>query len=159
MGFIELSDKFLQKVKDSFNSILKSQDKEIKITEDSKELPSPKARVSYNLLFMRDFEKLLKKYYPDAYITGVTDTNSMEPVIDISHRAVIIPFKEEEKKEIVEGDIILFDRIFDSTPNVMHRVIEKRDDGIVITKGDNLVRHDGFTLPRNIKGYCAIIFY
>lgn len=159
MGLIELSEKFLQKVKEAFNSILKDEGKEIRITTEAEELPSPQARLSKNEDFLDALDELLEKYYIDVKIVGVTDTNSMDGWIDYGHQVVLISFKnEEEKAKIQVGDIIWFHRMSDGSPNVLHRVIEKHD-GWVVTRGDNLVENDGPTINASIKGYLAMIIY
>ena len=159
MGIIEISEKLLMKIREAFNQSLKEQNKRIEIIEDSKELPSPLPRLSKNEKFLNELDTLIEKHYPGSKMVGVTDTNSMEPLVDFGHSIVLIPFKEEQKRDIIEGDIIWFYRMADGSPNVLHRVIQKRDDGIVITRGDNTIEHDGFTLPKNIKGYCGMIIY
>ena|SRR3990167_7876932 len=163
MGFIEYSTGFLDKLKAIFNKDLAQQNKRIEIIEEAKELPSPVPRISYNLKFMSELRQLVKKHFPEAIVTGVTDTNSMEPVIDKGHTAIIIPFADKginmKKESIDEGDILLFYRRFDDSPDVMHRVIRRDADGKVITRGDNTVALDGFTLDRDIHGFCGMIIY
>ena len=157
---IEFGEKFLQLWRSIFNKELYEQNKRIEIIEEARELPSPLPRLSKNEAFLDELDIILEKHYGKGVkITGVTDTNSMEPNIDFGHTVVLIPMNNEDKKEIVEGDIIWFYRMADGSPNVLHRVIQKREDGIVITRGDNTVALDGFTLPKNIKGYCGMIIY
>src|SRR3990167_6334822 len=159
MGAIELSKAFLQKVKETFNKLLYEQGERIEIIEEASELPSPLPRLSKNEKFLDELDLLIEKYYPNSLMVGVTDTNSMEPLIDIGHQIVLIPLDDNHKGDVRVGDIIWFFRMADGSPNVLHRVIEKRDDGIVITRGDNTVAFDGFTLPKNIKGFCGMIIY
>ena len=132
--------------------------KRIVVVEDSAELPSPKPSLSYNNAFLDELDKLLEKYYPGAKMVGVTDTNSMEPLIDFGHTAVILPLTEAEKEKLQVGDIILFHRVSDGSPNVLHRIIQK-NDGWVVTRGDNLAENDGPTAYKNIKGYLAMVIY
>ena len=89
---------------------------------------------------------------------GVTDTNSMEPLVDIGSQIALIPLTDAQKDEIIEGDIIWFKRMSDGAENVLHRVIEKHDSWVV-TRGDNLVVSDGPIPYADIKGYCAMIVY
>ena len=156
---IEISDKFLQLWRSVFNKELYEQNKRIEIIEEAKELPSPLPRLSKNNAFLDELDKLLEKYYPGIKIVGVTDTNSMEPFIDYGHQIVLLPLTEKDKKTIQEGDIAWFKRMADGSENVLHRVIQKRDDGIIITRGDNTVALDGFTLPKNLKGVCVMVIY
>jgi|SRR3990167_3180676 len=158
MGIIEISQKLLEKIKWALNESVREQNKRVEIIEEAKELPSPLPRLSKNEKFIDELDKLLEKYYPGSKIVGVTDTNSMEPLVDYGHSIVLIPFKEEEKLGIIEGDIVWFHRISDDSPNVMHRVIRK-EEGWIVTLGDNLVTNDGPTAYKNIKGYCGMIIY
>ena len=129
------------------------------IIEDSAELPSPLPRLSKKEDLLDEMDLLLEKYYGrEVMMVGVTDTNSMEPLIDFGHTVVILPLSEEEKQNLQVGDIILFHRVSDGSPNVLHRIIQK-NDGWVITRGDNLVDNDGFTAYKNIKGYLAMVIY
>ena len=133
--------------------------KRIVIIEDSAELPSPLPRLSKKDKLLDEMDLLLEKYYGrEVMMVGVTDTNSMEPLIDFGHTAVILPLSEAEKENLQVGDIILFHRVSDGSPNVLHRIIQK-NDGWVITRGDNLVESDGFTAYKNIKGYLAMVIY
>ena len=156
---IEISDKFLQLWRSVFNKELYEQNKRIEIVEEAKELPSPKPRLSKNDNFLDELDKLLEKYYPGAKMVGVTDTNSMEPFVDYGHTVVLIPLDAEGKRNIQEGDLAWFRRMADGSENVLHRVIQKRDDGIILTRGDNTVQLDGFTLPKNLKGVCVMVIY
>ena len=156
---IDMSERFLQLWRIVFNKELYNQNKRIEIIEEARELPSPLPRLSKNEKFLDELDTLLEKYYPGVKMVGVTDTNSMEPTIDFGHKIVLIPMNDEQKKGIVEGDILWFFRMSDYSENVLHRVIQKRDDGIVMTRGDNTVIIDGFTLPKNIKGFCGMIIY
>lgn len=160
MGFIELSEKFLQKVKETFNKILHDEEvpQRIEIIKEAEEKPSPKPRLSLNEELLDDIDSIMEEYV-DTFMVGVTDTNSMDPLIDYGHQVVLIPFKnEEEKKTIQVGDIIWFRRMSDGAENVLHRVIEVHD-GWVVTRGDNLVVSDGPILYAYIKGYLGAIIY
>ena len=140
------------------NEDLYEKNKRIEIIEEAKELPSPLPRLSKNESFLNDLDKLLEKHYPGCNMVGVTDTNSMEPLVDAGHQVVLIPFKEWEKLKIIEGDIVWFYRISDGSPNVLHRVIQKHE-GWIVTRGDNTVQLDGPTIHQNIKGFCGMIIY
>ena len=163
---IEFSDKFLQLWRSVFNKELYEQNKRIEIIEEAKELPSPVPRLSRDEDFLNALDTLLEKYYPGCKMTGVTDTNSMEPSIDSGHQVVLIPFKDKtnfdnselDKKSIQEGDIVWFHRMSDGSPNVLHRVI-KKNEGWIVTRGDNTVTLDGPTINQNIKGFCGMIIY
>ena len=133
--------------------------KRVAIIEDSAELPSPLPRLSKKDKLLDEMDLLLEKYYGrETIMVGVTDTNSMLPIVDYGHQVVILPLTEAEKDKLQVGDIILFHRVSDGSPNVLHRIIQK-NDGWVVTRGDNLVENDGFTAYKNIKGYLAMVIY
>ena len=155
---IEFSEKFLQLLRSVFNKELYEQNKRIEIIEEAKQTPTPLPRLSKNEDFLDELDKLMEKYYNDSLMVGLTDTNSMLPIVDYGHQVVILPLTEAEKDKLQVGDIILFHRVSDGSPNVLHRIIQK-NDGWVVTRGDNLVENDGFTAYKNIKGYLAMVIY
>ena len=161
MAFIELSKKFLEKVKEAFNRILYEQEEpqRLEVITEAEEKPSPKPRLSLNEAFLDELDELLEKHHGNsALLVGVTNTNSMEPLIDIGCQIALIPLTDAQKQEIIVWDIIWFRRMSDGAENVLHRVIEV-NDGWVVTRGDNLVVSDGPIPFKDIKGYCAMIIY
>ena len=156
------SDKFLEKLLGIINIDISEQRKRVDLIEEAKELPSPLPRLSTNLAFVNELRDLIKKHF-NGKLVRVTDTNSMEPLIDYGHLAILIPFNENKnilsKTSLIEGDIIEFYRISDGTPSVMHRIVTKRDEEVVITRGDNTVILDGFTVKKYIKHFCGGILY
>ena len=161
MAFIELSKKFLEKVKEAFNRILYEQEEpqRLEVITEAEEKPSPKPRLSLNEAFLDELDELLEKHNGNsALMVGVTDTNSMEPLIDIGCQIALIPLTDAQKQDIIAGDIVWFKRMSDGAENVLHRVIEV-NDGWVVTRGDNLVVSDGPIPFKDIKGYCAMIIY
>ena len=155
---IEFSEKFLQLWRSVVNKELYEQNKRIEIIEESKELPSPTPRLSQNEDFLNALDELLEKYYPGVKMVGVTNTNSMEPTIDNGHKVVLIPFLRTPEIYVEEGDIVWFHRMSDGSDNVLHRVITK-NEGWIVTRGDNTVTLDGPTINSNIKGFCGMIIY
>ena len=155
---IKLSDKFLQLWRSVFNEELYTQNRRIEIIEEARELPSPHPRLSKNTAFLDELDKLLEKYYPGVKLTGVTNTNSMEPLIDNGHQVALIPLKDWQKNDVIDGDIVWFHRMSDGSPNVLHRVVTK-NSGWIVTRGDNTVTLDGPTIYGNIKGYCGMVIY
>ena len=156
------SDRFLEKLLGIINKDIYTQRKRVDLIEEAKELPSPLPRLSTNLAFINEFNQLLKKHF-NGKLVRVTDTNSMEPLIDYGNLIALIPFDEEEailsKKTLQEGDIIEFYRVSDGQPSVLHRIVTKRDEEVVITRGDNTVILDGFTVKKYIKHFCGGILY
>ena len=159
MGIIEISKKLWDRIVQALNISGYPEGKRVETIEEAKELPSPLPRVNKNEDFLDALDELFEKYYLNSIMVGVTNTNSMDGWIDYGHQVILIPFKnDEEKSKIQVGDIIWFKRMSDGNENVLHRVIEK-NDGWVVTRGDNLVVSDGPTVYSNIKGYLAAIIY
>ena len=161
MGVIELSQKFLQKVREAFNQALFEQEnpQRIEIITEAEEKPSPLPRLSKNEAFLDEMNRILERHYgSSALMVGVTDTNSMENLIDNGHTIIILPLNEDEKKKLQVGDIILFNRVADGNPRVLHRII-KKEDNYVVTRGDNLVVNDGIIAYKDINGICVGILY
>jgi len=154
--------KFLESVP-YINNMLFPHRKRVNLIESAKELPSSLPRLSRNAAFVNEFNALLRKHFKGRTI-GVTDTNSMEPFIDWGHLPILIPFNEGivglRKRDLIVGDVILFHRRSDGSPMVLHRIIDKKDDGsIVMTRGDNTVWLDGKTTMRDIKYICAGVLW
>jgi len=80
----------------------------------------------------------------DYYFARVTDTKSMDPVMDGD--SVLIVKKMENISEVQIGDIISFNT---STRFVVHRVIRKYPDYLE-TKGDNNIYMDSYQVTNNM---------
>jgi len=96
-----------------------------------KDKPSPNSSLS-----SRSLRGFLRSGFPINYkIRPVTDTNSMEPVIDDNHLVVTEPFNSSVSLRV--GDIIVY-RYPRSNPEmlILHRVISV-NNSFVETKGDN----------------------
>jgi len=70
---------------------------------------------------------------PDTWVARLTPTGSMEPTLTDKDWLIFqrVPFGQVRK-----GDVISFYCPMDGVP-VVHRVVERLDDGRLITKGDN----------------------
>lgn len=100
------------------------------------EQPSPADRIDPSQIHIYPNKVVID--IPDAYISAFTDTNSMEPVIDIEANALQI--KPQSKEEIRVGDIISYNTNSKSRRTI-HRVVEIGTDEqgwYCKTKGDNL---------------------
>lgn len=83
-----------------------------------------------------------------------SDTNSMDPIIDIGANAIEI--KPKSINDIHVGDIISFKY---EEGYIVHRVVEKHKD-YVITKGDNNPTKDPFKVYfEDINGIVVMIIY
>lgn len=63
--------------------------------------------------------------------------------------------REIKSEEIVVGDVIVFYKFYkeyNQEAGVIHRVIKKQEDGILITQGDNNLEPDPFLIyPNEVK--------
>lgn len=103
---------------------------------DGLERASPADRIRESQIFVYEDEVIIK--LDNAVWSTFTDTNSMDPTIDLGSNAIqIVP---TSPSEIQVGDIISFES---SIGPVIHRVIEigyDKDGWYAITQGDN---HNG----------------
>jgi|SRR3989339_936220 len=92
-----------------------------------------------------------------ALIVAVSDTNSMDPVLDEDSLLVVTPADSESG--IAEGDIIIFHR---EEKLIVHRVISVGTDEngwFAITKGDNNLIDDGKIRGDKVMGVVVGILY
>lgn len=105
------------------------------------EQPSPYDRVTEDKIHVLKDKIVIE--IDDAVWARFTDTNSMDPVIDIGSNAIeIVP--KSDCSDIHIGDIISYDSKY-SDGTIIHRVIEKGYDSrglYFILKGDNNPRND-----------------
>ena len=130
----------------------------IKLITSAEELPSPKPRMLHRVGYNKIYA-MAKGMSSSITISGITPTNSMEPVIDDGHIALIedVP----NKKDLVVGDIILFYRRMDGA-RVLHRIIQIASDSkgfYCVCRGDNVVWYDDKIRYHEILGICIGIIY
>ena len=149
----------MEKLLGVYNRFLHASRRRLTLTISGQELPSPKPRMLHRAGYNKIYS-LAKALDKRMTITGVTDTNSMEPVIDHGHLALITD--KPRKEYLVVGDILLFYRRLDNSPRVLHRIIEIGDDEegwYCITRGDNTVWIDGKIRYKDILGICVGVIY
>ena len=124
------------------------------------DVPSPKNRIpmSYIHAKNRRFCVDIPEQYDSRY-TMFTDSNSMDPVLDIEANAIeIIP---NNSSDIIVGDIISFLRYDNRT--VVHRVVNlgiDKEGWFAETKGDNVPDKDfGKVRFKDVKGIVVAIIY
>lgn len=147
----------MQKLVDSYNIWLFVAKQKLKLVIEAEELASPKPRTLHKFGYNK-IHKVAKSLSKTMTISGVLDTNSMEPVIDSGHLALIED--KPDKSDLIVGDIILFRRI--DNLRVLHRIIEVGNDKsgwYCITLGDNVVVPDGKIRYKDILGICMGILY
>ncbi|HLC49896.1 MAG TPA: hypothetical protein VJI97_00540 [Candidatus Nanoarchaeia archaeon] len=126
--------------------------------EADKDIPSPYSRISMGDISVYDNEIVLKIKNPQWAV--FTDTNSMDPVIDSTSKAIeIVPNSEED---VHVGDIVAYNsKYVDGV--VAHRVVETGYDSsgwYAKLKGDNNPNPDPEKVRMTqIKGIVAAIIY
>jgi|ETNvirnome_2_300_1030623.scaffolds.fasta_scaffold00052_18 hypothetical protein len=156
------SIKYIDRVLDDINRSMYKKRVKVKKIVAAEELPSPK--VDFSAFNAIDIDRFRVSLGDDYEVKLGNHTNSMEPLIDKGHRLLIRNTVNVHK--LMVGDIILFDRILDNQPFVLHRIVEIGKDKqgwYCITRGDNLVFNDQlngkFTRAEHIHGKLVGIFY
>lgn len=102
---------------------------------------------------------ILKDGTQQVYIPNLTDTNSMDPLIDESSK--LIKVRPESMDEIEVGDIITYNA--STGDHIIHRVVVKYydDEGVYfVAKGDNLKFSDPEKIrPAQILDVTVAIIY
>lgn len=110
------------------------------LSTSAKEQNSPMDRIKESQIHVYKDKVVID--LEDAQWASFTDTNSMDPVIDVgSHALQIIPKSPEE---IQEGDIVSY-RTRTNDATIIHRVKKVDNDSegwYAIMKGDNLNQDD-----------------
>ena len=156
---MRFTDKFLKRLQNAYNSMTYTYQRRMHIVFSGEDLPSQKPRtlhsVGYNVV--RKAGKLLDS---DMTVSGVTNTNSMDPMIDYGH--VILVGKKPTKSKLEVGDVILFYRRLDNNPRVLHRIVEIGEDKegwYCQTRGDNTVWLDGKIRYNDVTGLLKAVVY
>ncbi|MBN1377139.1 hypothetical protein JW949_02260 [Candidatus Woesearchaeota archaeon] len=95
----------------------------------------------------------------DAFWAVFTDTNSMDPVIDVEANAIEI--KPKFPEDVITGDIVAYTSNYGEGVFI-HRVIEKGEDSngyYFIVKGDNVERSTEKIRFDDIVGKVVAIIY
>ena len=153
-----ITNKYLRKVVSAYNSWIYASRRRISLTISAQELPSPKPRLLHRVGYNK-IRAMSKGISDSITISGITNTNSMEPLIDEGHLALIED--PPRKEDLIVEDIILFFRVIDRQ-RVLHRIIEVGVDEngwYCITRGDNTVWIDGKIRYNNVLGVCVGIIY
>jgi hypothetical protein len=110
------------------------------ITTDSDERPSPYDRVTEDRIHV--YKDKIVIDLPNAQWARFTDTNSMDPVLDIGTNAIeIVP---QQPEDLHVGDIVSYESKY-ADGTIIHRIIEiGHDDSgwYALMKGDNNQRTD-----------------
>lgn len=93
----------------------------------------------------------------EVYIMGykpyIVKTGSMEPAIETN---ALIIVKKDNFSKVKVGEIINY-KIENANLSICHRVVQKNEDGTLITKGDNNKTEDSFKISE--KEYVGTVIY
>lgn len=154
-----ISNKYLRKVVDAYNRWIYRSRRRLGLTISGQELPDPKPRMLHRFGYNKIYA-LVKGLSKTMTIVGIKNTNSMEVIIDEGHLAIIED--KPNKDDLIVGDIILFFRVKDLNPRVLHRIIQIDSDRAgwyAICRGDNVIWDDGKIRYQDISGLCVGILY
>jgi len=97
------------------------------------------------------------KIKPDVWITDVSDTNSMDGLVDIGHSVILT--NNFDKSKLAVGDIVCYQYY---TRLILHRIVQIKEGANRLYKcrGDNNTVDDPYWLSDvNIKWLCVGILY
>ena len=121
-----------------------------------KEKPSPQDHIKESEIKVYDDRVVIER--GNMIWSKFSDTNSMDPLLDIGHNGLeIIP---ESPEEIKVGEIIAYDK---GDTRIIHRVVEVGKDNkgwFAIAKGDNnLIADIGKVRFEQVRGILIGIIY
>jgi len=89
----------------------------------------------------------------------IADSNSMDPLFDIGHNAILTPFTDTipfRKEDLVVGDIVVYQA---GTRFIVHRIIEITGEGegrVYKIQGDNTANPDPYMITNPYIKYLVI---
>lgn len=108
------------------------------------------------------FKGVCKFKLPGIYMVSVTDTNSMDPLIDVGHNAILQKMTLTESRYLSVGDVICY-YYSDKYPSVMHRIKKLGADKygrFFICQGDNNFFSDTKRIrPGDVQGVLVAVIY
>ena len=126
---------------------------------NAKERASPNDWIKpEDIIYYETTRTLAIKLSPEVWVTGVSDTNSMDGLIDYGHSVILTTAFDKSKLSV--GDIVCF-QVY--TQLILHRLVEVYEDSsgrVYRTRGDNCVDIDPYYLRDvNLKYLCVGILY
>lgn len=94
---------------------------------------------------------------PEVRMASVTDTNSMDGLIDVGHHAILTSGFDRSKLAV--GDIVCYN-YYGSL--ILHRIVQIKEGAnrLYRCRGDNNVKDDPYWLTdRNIQWLCVGVLY
>lgn len=124
------------------SDLFKSPKQENIIEADTLERPSSRDIIPYSAIKVEG-NKVTIDFGSDVEIAEIADTNSMDPVFDIGHNAILL--KDFDHNQLAIGDVI----VYQLSSLIIHRIIDIQEDEngrLYKLKGDNNPRADAYQI-------------
>lgn len=139
------------------SDLFKSPKQEGDIESGTVERPSSRDIIPYSAIKVKG-SKVTIDCGGDVEIAEIADTNSMDPVFDIGHNAILL--KEFNRTELAIGDVIVY-KLYGG--NIIHRIIDIQQDKhgrLYKLKGDNNPKADAYQIrDEHIKYLMVGVIY
>ena len=155
------TDEFLEKLCKGLNKGLMLQRRRLVLVKSSQDVPSPKPRFgrTFLLKYEQNKKSLEQMFGKKMFVSVLSDTNSMDGVMDSGHLALISEGIDE--KDLIVGDVISF-FYDDNNPRILHRIIEIGKDKFgwfCYTRGDNVTIPEGKIRKEQLNGVLLGLLY
>ena len=110
-----------------------------------------------DIIYLDNDGLLTIKLKPKVWVTGVSDTNSMDGLVDYGHHVILTT--AFDKSKLAVGDIVCYQYY---TRFILHRIVQIKEGANRLYKcrGDNNITDDPYWLAdANIKYLCVGILY
>lgn len=128
------------------------------LQESGKERISPNVWIKdSDITYLEDKELLTIKLKPDVWVTGVSDTNSMDGLVDYGHRVILTT--NFDKSKLAVGDIICYQYY---SRLILHRIVQivQGANRLYKCRGDNNVDDDPWWIAdEQVKYLCRGFLY
>lgn len=128
----------------------------------TEEIPSPRDIIKYADMSVTRDTLVIRGLPTDTIIADIADTNSLDPLIDIGHNCILVPFQDYapyRHADLEVGDLAVFQV---GTKLTSHRIIEIREDNgrLYRFRGDNTGSADPYLLrDQHLKYLIVGIIY
>ena len=116
------------------------------------DIPSPQDWIDQDRISYQDHDGSLRVegILPDVWITDVTDTNSMDGMVDAGH-SLICSNHPNYLNNVAVGDVIIFEKYIPDYHLIAHRIVWSGWDAkgrFFKTKGDNFPEEDWYKVRK-----------
>ena len=112
----------LECIKRILSGVSKAPKKEVVEETGTIERPSSRDIIPYSAIKVKG-TKVTVDFGVAVEIAEIADTNSMDPVFDIGHNAILL--RDFDRSELTEGDVVVY-RLYGG--NIIHRIIHIQED-------------------------------